>query len=211
MIITAINQLLFTMKILLISLFLWFGSNSETMNNTNKTIVLGGGCFWCVEAVFNMTDGIISATSGYAGGKTKNPTYEEVCSGTTGHAEVVEVVYDPAKITLEKILDIFFTVHDPTTLNRQGNDVGTQYRSAIYYNDPNDKETIDKVIRELNASDRFEKKAVTEIKPLDTFYKAEVNHQDYYERNEFAPYCSYVIKPKVRKFKSKFPDAVKRK
>ncbi|PLX18631.1 MAG: peptide-methionine (S)-S-oxide reductase [Salinivirgaceae bacterium] len=199
------------MKILLISLFLWFGSNSETMNNTNKTIVLGGGCFWCVEAVFNMTDGIISATSGYAGGKTKNPTYEEVCSGTTGHAEVVEVVYDPAKITLEKILDIFFTVHDPTTLNRQGNDVGTQYRSAIYYNDPNDKETIDKVIRELNASDRFEKKAVTEIKPLDTFYKAEVNHQDYYERNEFAPYCSYVIKPKVRKFKSKFPDAVKRK
>jgi len=211
LIITAINQLLFTMKILLISLFLWFGSNSETMNNTNKTIVLGGGCFWCVEAVFNMTDGIISATSGYAGGKTKNPTYEEVCSGTTGHAEVVEVVYDPAKITLEKILDIFFTVHDPTTLNRQGNDVGTQYRSAIYYNDPNDKETIDKVIRELNASDRFEKKAVTEIKPLDTFYKAEVNHQDYYERNEFAPYCSYVIKPKVRKFKSKFPDAVKRK
>jgi methionine-S-sulfoxide reductase len=197
------------MKILLVSLFLWFGSNSETMSNNNKTIVLGGGCFWCVEAVFNMTDGVISATSGYAGGKTKNPTYEAVCSGTTGHAEVVEVVYDPDKISLETVLDIFFTVHDPTTLNRQGNDVGTQYRSAIYYNDPADRQIIDQVMDELNKSDRFEKKAVTEIKPLDIFYKAEVNHQDYYERNEFAPYCSYVIKPKVRKFKSKFPDVVK--
>jgi methionine-S-sulfoxide reductase len=197
------------MKIFVISLFLWFGSNSEAMSNSNKTIVLGGGCFWCVEAVFNMTDGVISATSGYAGGQTKNPTYEEVCSGTTGHTEVVEVIYDPSKISLQKVLDIFFTVHDPTTLNRQGNDVGTQYRSAIYYSNPADREIIDQVIDELNNSDRYEKNAVTEVKPLDTFYKAEVNHQDYYERNEFAPYCSYVIKPKVRKFKSKFPDIVK--
>lgn len=197
------------MKILLISFFIWFGSNSETMSNKNKTIVLGGGCFWCVEAVFNMTDGVISATSGYAGGKTKNPTYEEVCSGSTGHAEVVEVVYDPNKISLEKVLDIFFTVHDPTTLNRQGNDVGTQYRSAIYYSEPDDRQLIDKFIADLNKSDRFEKNAVTEIKQLDAFYKAEVNHQDYYKNNEFAPYCSYVIKPKVRKFKSKFPNVVK--
>lgn len=197
------------MKILFISLFLWFGSNSEFMSDKNKSIVLGGGCFWCVEAVFNMTDGVVSATSGYAGGQTKNPTYEAVCSGTTGHAEVVEVVYDPVKISLEKVLDIFFTVHDPTTLNRQGNDVGTQYRSAIYYSNSADKDVIDKAINTLNVSDRYEKNAVTEVKPLDVFYEAEVNHQDYYERNEFAPYCSYVIKPKVRKFKSKFPDVVK--
>jgi methionine-S-sulfoxide reductase len=191
------------MKILLISLFLWFGSNIEMMSN-NKTIVLGGGCFWCVEAVFNMTEGVISATSGYAGGHTKNPTYEAVCSGTTGHAEVVEVVYDPNKITLKTILDIFFTVHDPTTLNRQGNDVGTQYRSVIYYNDLSDKEIIDEVISELNYDNYLKNNVVTEVKPLSVFYKAEVNHQDYYERNQFAPYCSYVIKPKVRKFKKKF-------
>ncbi len=203
-------------KILIIAGLL-FGNAGHAMEKENrdmstkeKQIVLGGGCFWCIEAVFNMTKGVSSAVSGYAGGQTKNPTYEEVCRGTTGHAEVVKVTYNPEIIDLREILDIFFTIHDPTQKNRQGADVGTQYRSAIYYSDPADRSVIDKTLEKLNNSDQFEKEAVTEIKPLDTFYKAEVNHQDYYEKNEFAPYCSYTIKPKVRKFKSKFPDLIER-
>ncbi len=179
---------------------------AKNMNKKEKTIVLGGGCFWCIEAVFNMTKGVSSAISGYAGGKTKNPTYQEVTTGSTGHAEVVKLSYDPDLISLEQILDVFFTIHDPTQMNRQGADIGTQYRSAIYYTDQEDRKTIDKAIEELNASGQYDKKAVTEVKPLDEFYKAEVSHQDYYENNEFAPYCSYVIKPKVRKFKTKYPD-----
>lgn len=151
------------------------------MNTKEKTIVLGGGCFWCIEAVFNMTKGVSSAVSGYAGGKTKNPTYAEVCTGSTGHAEVVKITYNPEQISLEKILDIFFTIHNPTQKDRQGADVGTQYRSAIYYTDSKDREIIDKVISELNASDQYDKKIVTEVKPLGDFYKAEVTHQDYYE------------------------------
>lgn len=178
----------------------------EKMQSNEKSIVLGGGCFWCIEAVFNMTKGVSSAVSGYAGGTTENPTYEEVCSGNTGHAEVVKVTYSPEEVSLEQILDIFFTIHDPTQKNRQGADVGTQYRSAIYYTDKDDLAVIESALKELNTSDLFEKDAVTEVKALDRFYKAEVNHQDYYEKNEFAPYCSYVIKPKVRKFKSKYPE-----
>ncbi|HKK60068.1 MAG TPA: peptide-methionine (S)-S-oxide reductase MsrA [Salinivirga sp.] len=180
--------------------------NANNMSSEEKTIVLGGGCFWCIEAVFNMTKGVSSAVSGYAGGHTSDPSYQEVTTGSTGHAEVVKITYNPETISLEQILDIFFTIHDPTQLNRQGADIGTQYRSAIYYTNQQDRKIIDQVIEAMNGSDQYDKKAVTEVKPLDRFYKAEVSHQDYYEKNEFAPYCSYVIKPKVRKFKTKYPD-----
>ncbi|MDA3865200.1 MAG: peptide-methionine (S)-S-oxide reductase MsrA [Salinivirgaceae bacterium] len=173
-----------------------------------KSIILGGGCFWCIEAVFNMTDGVVSATSGYAGGQADNPTYDEVCAGTTGHAEVVQVVYDEHKVSLRQLLDIFFTIHDPSQINRQGADVGSQYRSVIYYNQAEDRKVIDEAIAALKSSGTFDR-VVTEIKQGQQFYKAEVSHQDYYQRNQFAAYCSYVIKPKVRKFRKVFPDLAK--
>lgn len=182
--------------------------NGMTQNVNKKSIVLGGGCFWCIEAVFNMTEGVTSAVSGYAGGATKDPTYDEVCSGSTGHAEVVKLTYNSEIISLNKILDVFFTIHDPSQLNKQGADVGTQYRSIILYNTIEEKTSIDDFIKNLINTDRHDK-VVTEVKQLATFYPAELSHQDYYERNQFAPYCSYVIKPKVRTFKSKYKDLIK--
>jgi methionine-S-sulfoxide reductase len=172
------------------------------MENNTEVIVLGGGCFWCTEAVFSMFDGVVKTTVGYAGGDTSNPDYEQVCSGDTGHAEVLKLEYNPKALPLEKILDAFFTMHDPTSLNRQGADAGTQYRSAIYYTTEGQKKAIEKFISE--AQKGYTKPIVTEVKKLDRFYPAEEYHQKYFEKNPFAGYCQFVVKPKVDKVKKEF-------
>ena len=178
----------------------------ENKLQKNDTIVLGGGCFWCVEAVYELLDGVEKVESGYAGGTVKNPTYKQVCTGNTGHAEVVKVIYNPVKISLEKILEVYFTVHDPTTLNRQGADVGTQYRSAVFYTNENQKKTVEKMIVLLTTKKAFDDPIVTEVKPLKNFYSAEGYHQDYYELNKTEPYCKMVILPKVDKVKKVFKE-----
>ena len=173
---------------------------------------LAGGCFWCLEAVFNDLNGVQSVASGYMGGKTANPTYEDVCSGSTGHAEVVQVTFDPDVASFEDLLGVFFTIHDPTTLNRQGNDVGTQYRSAIFYHSPEQKAAAEAVMARLAKEAIFGgRKIVTELAPAATFYPAETYHQRYFERVGAAnPYCTYVIEPKVAKFRKHYMDRLKR-
>ena len=166
----------------------------------SETIYFGGGCFWCLEASSQHLPGIVSVTSGYAGGDTPNPSYEDVCSGTTGHAEVVEVVYDPVKTTLHKLLQLFFTVHDPSQLNRQGNDVGPQYRSIVLYTNESQRNEINKYIMELKESGKYPG-VVTEVVPLDRFYKAEEYHQNYFAKNPEKAYCQLVVAPKVAKAK----------
>jgi peptide-methionine (S)-S-oxide reductase len=178
---------------------------------TTDTATFGAGCFWCVEAVYQQLDGVISVSSGYSGGTIKNPTYKEVCSGLTGHAEVCQIVFDPSKITYTDLLQAFWMSHDPTTLNRQGNDEGTQYRSVIYYTDTNQKELAEKYKKELDASHAFPNPIVTEISPLGTFYKAEDYHQNYFNENGDQPYCQFVVKPKVEKFRKVFKDKLKQK
>jgi len=170
---------------------------------------LGAGCFWCVEAVFQDLKGVVSVKSGYAGGKTANPTYKEVCSGNSGHAEVARVVYDPKQVSFDEILEVFWQTHDPTTLNRQGNDVGTQYRSVIFYHDEEQKKLAEHYKQRLNESGAFDKPIVTEISPLPTFYEAEKYHQDYFNQNPDQAYCVYVIRPKVEKFHKAFKDKLK--
>lgn len=165
---------------------------------------LAGGCFWCLEAVFDETEGVVSVESGYMGGDVKNPTYREVCGGRTGHAEVVQVSFDPAVRSFKEILEVFFAIHDPTTLNRQGNDVGTQYRSAIFFHSDEQKATAEAVIQELTASGAFLDKIVTEVVPAATFYVAEEYHQEYFANNPAQPYCMFVVSPKVQKFRKKF-------
>lgn len=172
------------------------------MKNKTETIVFGGGCFWCTEAAFGRLKGVVKVTPGYAGGTVKNPTYYQVCDGTTGHAEVVKVEYDPAVISLNDLLDVFKLVHDPTSLNQQGADVGTQYRSALYFTTDEQKEAAEKWAKNIPG-------AVTEIKPLDEFYEAEVSHKDYYNRNRSAGYCRVVIDPKIEKLKLQFGDKLK--
>jgi len=172
-----------------------------------EALVLGGGCFWCTEAVFQMVKGIAKTSPGYAGGATKNPTYDEVCEGHTEHAEVLYVEYDPDKIKIEVILAIFFAMHDPTTLNRQGADIGTQYRSIILYTSDSQKKAIEKFIDKIKGD--FDNKIVTEVKMLDKFYPAEEYHMNYFSRNQSQPYCNAVIKPKIEKIKKKFPDMLK--
>jgi peptide-methionine (S)-S-oxide reductase len=167
-----------------------------------ETATLGGGCFWCVEAVYQDLKGVTGVVSGYTGGRTVNPTYREVCSGTTGHNEVVQVTFDPAVISFREIIALFFTVHDPTTLNRQGNDTGTQYRSGIYYHTPEQKQIAEEVKAASQAL--WDNPIVTEIEPLDVFYKAEDYHQNYFKDNPNQPYCSIVIAPKVRKFRQQY-------
>jgi len=162
-----------------------------------KSIVLGGGCFWCIEAIYQRIEGVTNVISGYSGGNTLNPTYEEVCSGNTGHAEVVKLEYDPNLITLEKLLKVFFLIHDPTTLNKQGADVGSQYRSIILYQDNKEKEIIDTVIEDMRSE--FDDEIVTEVKKLEKFYSAEDYHINYYNNNPNAGYCRVVIKPKLEK------------
>lgn len=175
------------------------------MNQKNvKTITFGGGCFWCVESCFNMLVGVESAVSGYAGGHKANPTYEEVCTGETGHAEVVQLSYDPKVITYEQLMDVFFFLHDPTQLNRQGNDIGTQYRSVIFYKSKNEQEMAEKALKQSTESGRWAGTYVTEISPLDHFYPAEQYHQGYYQENPTVPYCSAVVGPKIAKFKNHY-------
>ena len=170
---------------------------------------LGGGCFWCLEAVYKELRGVERVVSGYAGGHAENPTYERVCSGTTGHAEVVQITYDPAQVSFAELLEVFFTIHDPTTLNRQGADVGTQYRSAVFYHTPEQRETAERLIREFEAAGVWDAPLVTEVAPLVKFYPAEEYHQDYFEKNPFQPYCRAVVAPKVGKFRKRFLEKLK--
>ncbi|GAA0892028.1 peptide-methionine (S)-S-oxide reductase MsrA [Fulvivirga kasyanovii] len=178
-------------------------------NSGLKRATLGAGCFWCVEAVFQQVEGIVSVESGYTGGKVKNPTYREVCSGLTGHAEVARITYNPEVISFEDILEIFWKTHDPTTLNKQGADVGTQYRSAIFYHDDEQKAIAEKYKQELDQAKIFDDPIVTEISPLKEYYKAEDYHQNYYNQNSAQPYCSYVVRPKVEKVRRLFTDRLK--
>ena len=175
------------------------------------TAVFGTGCFWCTEAVFQELKGVIKVTSGYTGGTVPNPSYEAVCTGNTGHAEALRIIYDPAVITYDELLEVFFESHDPTTLNRQGNDVGTQYRSAIFYENDFQKEKALHYKRELDKSQAYKNPIVTEITPAKPFYVAEDYHQDYYRLHGTQPYCTFVIRPKVEKFEKVFKDKLKKK
>lgn len=171
---------------------------------------LGGGCFWCIEPVFDELEGVEDVVSGYSGGDRRNPTYEQVCSGATGHAEVVQIRFDPARISYRELLQVFFTVHDPTQLNRQGNDVGTQYRSVIFYHSPEQQRTAEAVIEELTAARLWPRPIVTELSPFKAFYPAEDYHQEYFRHNPQQPYCQIVVAPKVAKFRQQFADRLKR-
>jgi peptide-methionine (S)-S-oxide reductase len=168
-----------------------------------------GGCFWCTEAVYAQIKGVQSVTSGYIGGKNPNPTYQQVCTGQTGHAEAVEIEYDPQQVPYEKLLEVFFSTHDPTTKNRQGADVGTQYRSGVFYHDDAQKKTAEEVIAKLDAAKVFPNKIVTEVTPASTFYPAEKYHQDYFANNPLQPYCQAVVSPKVEKVRKVFKDLLK--
>jgi peptide-methionine (S)-S-oxide reductase len=177
---------------------------TSIMNGQQETAFLAGGCFWCLEAVFEQLTGVTKVESGYTGGAIDNPDYKSVCSGKTGHAEVVQVTFDPSLISYKTLIELFFAIHDPTTLNRQGGDVGTQYRSAIFPHSPAQEETARAVIAELTASNIFEKPIVTTIEPFTTFYKAEDYHQGYFRDNPYQPYCQAVVAPKVGKFRKQF-------
>lgn len=174
------------------------------MTEAHSLATFGGGCFWCTEAIYSEVAGVQSVTSGYAGGQTENPTYKEVCSGQTGHAEVIQVAFDPGQVSYRDLLTIFFFTHDPTTLNRQGADTGTQYRSVIFTHDDEQSETAIALKAELDESGEFADPIVTQIEPLPTFYPAEEYHQDYYQLNGSQPYCHAVIEPKLEKFRQKF-------
>ncbi|MBK8674322.1 MAG: bifunctional methionine sulfoxide reductase B/A protein [Bacteroidetes bacterium] len=180
-------------------------------NTGNDTIILGGGCFWCVEAIYQNLEGVISVSSGYAGGTVKNPTYKAVCSGTTGHAEVIEIVFDKAKTSLDEIFKVFFVVHDPTTLNRQGADAGTQYRSTIMYRNENQRTIAKSLIDQLEKEKVYDNPIVTTLEPLSVYYKAEDYHQDYFNNNKSQGYCQMVIQPKIDKFEKIFKDRLKKK
>ncbi|TND10559.1 MAG: peptide-methionine (S)-S-oxide reductase [Bacteroidetes bacterium] len=186
---------------------------TTTMNDSAKTTdtaTFGAGCFWCVEAVFQQMKGVISVASGYSGGTVKNPSYKEVCMGTTGHAEVCQLVYDPKQVSYAELLEVFWGTHDPTTLNRQGADAGTQYRSAIFYHNETQKQTAEQYKKQLNDSKTWPNPVVTEISPFSVFYKAEDYHQDYFNQNGDQPYCQFVVRPKVEKFQKNFKDKMKK-
>ncbi len=179
------------------------------MSSSTQTITLGGGCFWCTEAVFVKVRGITDVESGYSNGTVRDPSYEQVCTGTTGHNEVVKLQYDPAQISTRQILEIFFVIHDPTTLNRQGNDTGTQYRSGIYYSNEEQQRIAQELIAEINKDGVLGKPVVTEVKPLDNYWPAEAYHQDFFEKNPYQGYCVAVAGPKVAKFRKTFAALVK--
>jgi peptide methionine sulfoxide reductase msrA/msrB len=185
--------------------------NSPTNKGNIETIILGGGCYWCVEAVYENLQGVEKVVSGFAGGKVENPSYEEVCTGRTGAAEVVQITYDKTKTNLDEIFKVFFTVHDPTTMNRQGADVGTQYRSVIFYKNIEQKKAAESIIAELNNAKVYSGKIVTTLEPFKAFYKAEDYHQNYYQNNKNQPYCEMVIQPKIEKFEKIFKDRLKKK
>jgi len=182
---------------------------SQSQTNT-EIATLGGGCFWCLEAVYDELRGILSVKSGYSGGTTPNPTYRQVTTGQTGHAEVVQITFDPAVISFRDILQVFFTIHDPTTLNRQGADAGTQYRSAIYYHNDVQREIAEAVIAEMEDAGLWQNSIVTEVAPFETFYVAEDYHQDYYTNNSYQPYCQVVIAPKLAKARAKFQEQLRK-
>jgi len=175
----------------------------------SETAILGGGCFWCLEAVFDRLQGVTSVESGYMGGHVDKPTYKQVCGGNTGHVEVVRVTFDPQKISFADLLEVFFTVHDPTTLNRQGNDVGTQYRSVIFYNSEDQRKQAGKATADLNASHTLSGPVVTAVEPAKEFFVAEDYHQEYFVNNSYQPYCQFVVSPKVKKFEKKFAERIK--
>ena len=170
----------------------------------SEIATLGGGCFWCLEAVYLEMEGVLQVESGYMGGSVQNPSYEQVCSGRTGHVEVVQVTFDSSLISYRDVLEVFFGIHDPTTLNRQGNDAGTQYRSVIFYHDERQHESAEEVIRELTAEEIFPGPIVTAVEPAGVFYKAEDYHQEYFRHHPQQPYCAFVVAPKVKKFREKF-------
>lgn len=174
-----------------------------------ESIVLGGGCFWCTEAVFEMLKGVISVEPGYSGGQTQNPTYDEVCGGATGHAEVIKIDYDPKLVSLENLLTVFFATHDPTSKNKQGDDIGEQYRSIILYSNDKQKEISEKFIKELNNSSQMGIPIAIEVKMLKNFYPAEDHHKNYYQKNKTQPYCEVVINPKLKKVQEKFKELLK--
>lgn len=173
---------------------------------SHEVITLGGGCFWCLEAVYRETAGVESAVSGYMGGASANPTYKQVCTGNTGHVEVVQITFDSAVISLRDILEIFFVIHDPTTLNSQGNDHGTQYRSVIFYHSPEQRAVAEEIIAELTRENAYGRPIVTALEPATVFFKAEDQHQDYFANNPHQPYCAYVVAAKVQKFRAKFAE-----
>ncbi|MFL5754329.1 MAG: peptide-methionine (S)-S-oxide reductase MsrA [Bacteroidia bacterium] len=184
-------------------------AKAKDTGNLKETATFGSGCFWCVEAVFQDLKGVEKVVSGYSGGFVKNPSYKEVCMGTTGHAEVCQITYDPSVISFEELLEVFWKTHDPTTLNSQGNDHGTQYRSAVFYHNEEQKKLAEEYKKKLDASGAFDKPIVTEITAFTNFYPAENYHQDYFNLNGTEPYCQFVIQPKVDKFKKVFKDKLK--
>ncbi len=202
------RRLFLTGSILLLSYFL-SAQNSTNMNDLTSIATIGGGCFWCTEAVFEEVEGVTNVVSGYSGGDIINPSYKEVTTGRTGHAEAVQISFDPDKISFSEILKIFFKVHDPTSLNRQGADVGTQYRSVIFYHNEKQKMISQEMIDSLNSSGSFDNKIVTQVVPFKNFFVAEDYHQDYFKKNPDQAYCSYVIKPKIKKFKQDFSKLLK--
>lgn len=179
------------------------------MNPQTEVTTLAGGCFWCLEAVYDQLRGVVSVESGYMGGKVDNPSYRAVCTGTTGHAEVIQITYNPAEVSFQDLLDVFFVIHDPTTLNRQGNDVGTQYRSAVYYHNAEQKAVAEQVIAALNGEHRWNNPIVTEVTAASKFYVAEDYHQEYFANNASQPYCQVVVAPKVAKFRKYYMEKLK--
>ncbi len=185
------------------------GSENNQNNGSLAVATLAGGCFWCLEAVFDSLKGVVDVVSGYSGGRVPSPSYQLVCTGTTGHAEVVHVTYDPQQISYKELLRVFFTIHDPTTLNRQGNDIGEQYRSAIFYRTDQEKADAEEVVRELEAEQVWNRPIVTQITPFEAFYPAEDYHQEYFAKNPYQPYCQVVVAPKVAKFRKHYLDKLK--
>lgn len=183
-------------------------SENQT-SKTQETAIFAGGCFWCTEAVFLQLNGVQSVVSGYIGGRTLNPTYKDICTGETGHAEAIKIVFNPQQISFSELLEVFFATHDPTTINRQGNDVGTQYRSEVFYFSEEQKKLTEDYIALLTEENTFGKRIVTKMSPATTFYEAEDYHQNYFDRNPTQGYCSFVIPPKIEKLKQKFPEKLK--
>ena len=198
-------------SVLMVSGSVAVGQSNKTKGKTmqHEVATLGAGCFWCVEAIYQQLEGVVKVESGYSGGQVAHPTYEEVCTGRTGHAEVIQVTFDPQKISFKELLEVFFRTHDPTTLNRQGADVGTQYRSAIFYHSEEQRKTAEAVKQETDAAKIWDDPIVTEIARFDAFYKAEEYHQNYYNQNANQPYCRMVINPKLSKFKKEFKNKLK--
>lgn len=186
-------------------------TKGKNMEQKSEVATLGAGCFWCVEAIYQRLEGVEKVESGYSGGTVKNPSYEQVCTGRTGHAEVIQVTFDTKKLSYKELLQVFFKTHDPTTLNKQGADVGTQYRSAIFYHNDEQKKIAEQVKKETDAAKIWDDPIVTEISPYTEFYKADEYHQDYYNQNSFQPYCMMVINPKLSKFKKEFSNKLKKK